>query len=441
MSNFKSRYGQVAIVLGGQWGDEGKGKLVDILSAEYDMVGRATGGANAGHTIYFKNPAKNDEVTKMVFHLIPAGIIHEKTRCVIGNGVVVHIPTMFAELKQLEELGINVGERLMLSERAHIVFNYHQYLDGLQEDRKGDNKVGTTKRGIGPCYTDKIARHGLRMVDLKNWDEFEKKYHANLQNIIDLYGAMEYDSQAELNEIKQYRERLLNMLSDTALFLNNALASEKSLVMEGANAVGLDIDHGTYPYVTSSNPSVGGIFTGSGIAPTKVSSVIGIMKAYTTRVGSGAFPSELNNDLGDYIRNKGGEFGSTTGRPRRCGWFDAVVGRYSVMINGLTHVNLTKLDVLTGLETIKIAVAYNHGNDKYEKTLPALNHIMEEAEVEYVELPGWQEDISTCSKFDDLPENARKYVHTLEELLGCPIDTIGVGQRRDQLLVRDHWMR
>ncbi len=441
MSSFIDRYGKVAVVLGGQWGDEGKGKLVDILSQEYDMVGRATGGANAGHTIYFKNPAKNDEVTKIVFHLIPAGIIHEKTRCVIGNGVVVHIPTMFSELKQLHELGINFENRLLLSERAHIVFNYHQYLDGLQEERKGDNKVGTTKRGIGPCYTDKIGRQGIRMVDLKNWDEFEKKYHANLQNIISLYGVMDYDSQAELDEIKSYRDQVLAMLTDTALYLNNGLESGKSLVMEGANAIGLDIDHGTYPYVTSSNPSIGGIFTGSGIAPNKTNSIIGIMKAYTTRVGSGAFPSELNNELGDQIRNKGGEFGSTTGRPRRCGWFDMVLARHSVMINGLTHVNLTKLDVLTGLETIKIAISYKYGNEKYEKSLPALNHIMQEAEVEYVELPGWTEDLSDCTKFEDLPENARKYVHTLEELLQCPIDTIGVGQRRDQLLVRDHWVR
>lgn len=441
MTTFKHRYGQVTLILGGQWGDEGKGKLVDILSQEYDIIGRATGGANAGHTIYFKNPANNDEVTKMVFHLIPAGIMHEKTRCVVGNGVVIHIPTLFEEVEQLEKLGINVEGRLLLSERAHIVFNYHQYLDGLQEERKGDNKVGTTKRGIGPCYTDKIARNGIRLIDLKNWGEFEKKYHANLQNVISLYGAMDYDSQAELDYLKQVRERLMGMLTDSALFLHNALAEEKTLIMEGANAIGLDIDHGTYPYVTSSNPSVGGIFTGSGLSPLKVKSIIGIMKAYTTRVGSGPFPSELNNDLGDYIRNKGGEFGSTTGRPRRCGWFDAVVGRYSVMINGLTHINLTKLDVLTGLETLKIAISYKHDNNKYEKSLPALAHVMEEVEVEYIELPGWQEDISTCAKFEELPENARKYVQTLEELLGCPIDTIGVGQRRDQLLVRDHWVR
>lgn len=436
MSDFKSRYGQVAVVLGSQWGDEGKGKLVDILSQEYGMIGRATGGANAGHTIYFKDENRGGEVTKIVFHLIPSGIMHEGKVCVIGNGVVIHIPTMFGEIDKLHELGISTEGKLLISDRAHIVFDYHKEVDGIQEERKGKNKVGTTKRGIGPAYADKISRVGVRMGDLRDWDMFEAKYRHNLKNYQEMYGGFDYDAEKELAELKEFSGKVLPMVTDTALHINDSLDSGHELLMEGANGMHLDIDHGTYQFVTSSNPSIGGICTGIGLPATKITSVIGIMKAYTTRVGAGPFPSELHDVLGDAIRDKGGEFGSTTGRPRRCGWFDAVVGRYAVMINGLTHINLTKLDVLTGLESIKIAVGYKHGDNSFVRTMPCSLKELEEVEVEYIELPGWPEELDDCQTFEDLPENARNYVLKLEELLGCQIDTIGVGQRRDQLIVR-----
>lgn len=417
----------LSLILGAQWGDEGKGKLVDILSEKFDYVARATGGANAGHTVYVGE-------SKFVFHLIPSGILHEGTVCVIGNGVVLHIPTMFKELENLDENNIDWNGRIKLSNRIALLFDYHKIIDGMQEDTKGDKKVGTTKRGIGPCYADKINRRGLRLCDMKNWDTFVEKYRANLAWHQNVY-SFEYDADGELAELEKVRDQLLSIMVDGALVLNKALDAGKTVLVEGANAALLDIDHGTYPYVTSSNPTVGGIFTGTGMSAKHLGDNIGIVKAYMTRVGSGPFPTELHDQLGEDIRAAGGEYGSTTGRPRRCGWFDVALTKYSIMINGFTSLNLTKLDVLDDLDEIMVATGYTLDGENVE-SFPALLEDLARVELTYETLPGWKQSLKDVTSWDDLPENAKNYVLKLEEWLGCPIKYIGVGQRRDQLITR-----
>ncbi len=435
MKNFVEEYGNFATILGAQWGDEGKGKLIDILSRDYDIIARATGGANAGHTIHIPDKENPGKTKKHVFHLVPSGMLHESTISVIGNGVVIHLETMFGELRVLEENGINIDGRLLISDRAHLLFDFHKIIDGMQEDSKGQKKVGTTKRGIGPCYTDKIRRNGIRVHELLNFEKFKEKYLANLNLMKKMYGDFEYDTNSELEKHKEYAEKLKNMIIDCAYYLNDALKNGKKILGEGANGALLDIDHGTFPYVTSSNPTIGGFCTGTGLPARSISHNIGIMKAYTTRVGGGPFPSELHDDLGEKIREAGGEYGSTTGRPRRCGWFDAVVGKYSVMVNGFDSINITKLDVLTGLEILKIATGYKI-NGKDSKQFPADTHSLEDCEVEYIELQGWQEDISKIKNYDDLPENAKKYVEKIEELLECPASSIGVGVSREDMIFK-----
>ncbi len=419
----------LTVVLGAQWGDEGKGKLVDILAETYDIVARATGGANAGHTVYVK---VGEETKKYVFHLLPSGILHEQITCVIGNGVVLHVPTLFEELAKL--LGVNIESRLKISDRVALLFEYHKIIDGAQEDSKGEKKVGTTRRGIGPCYADKINRRGLRLCDLKNWEKFEEKYHSNLAWHQKVYG-FEYDPTQELADLKAKRNQLLAMMVDGAFYLNSALKAGKKVLVEGANAALLDIDHGTYPYVTSSSPTIGGVFTGTGMSALHLGELAGVIKAYITRVGSGPFPTELLNELGDKIRESGGEYGSTTGRPRRCGWFDVMLTKYSIMINGFTALNLSKLDVLDDLEEIKIAVGYKLDGKNLD-CFPALLEDLERVEVEYETVPGWKTSLKEITSWDSLPENAKKYVLRLEELLGCPIKYVGIGQRRDQMLTR-----
>ncbi len=417
----------LSLILGAQWGDEGKGKLVDILSEKFDYVARATGGANAGHTVYVGE-------SKFVFHLMPSGILHDGTICVIGNGVVLHIPTLYKELANLDDNNINWKGRVKLSDRIALLFDYHKIIDGTQEDSKGDKKVGTTKRGIGPCYADKINRRGLRLCDMKNWDTFVEKYHANLAWHQKVYG-FDYDAEAELAELKANRDQLLSIMVDGALVLNQALDSGKTVLLEGANAALLDIDHGTYPFVTSSNPTVGGVFTGTGMSAKHLGDNIGIAKAYMTRVGSGPFPTELHDALGENIREAGGEYGSTTGRPRRCGWFDVPLTKYSIMINGFTSLNLTKLDVLDELDEIKVATGYSLDGENVE-SFPALLEDLARVELTYETLPGWKQSLKDVRSWDDLPENAKNYVLKLEEWLGCSIKYIGVGQRRDQLITR-----
>ncbi|MFC1616147.1 adenylosuccinate synthase [Patescibacteria group bacterium] len=430
MNNFIKIYGDVCTVLGSQWGDEGKGKLVDILANEYDLIVRGTGGANAGHTICIK---KDGELKKFIFHLVPSGMLYEDKICVIGNGVVVHIPTLIEELEELKDSGINIESRLYISDRAHILFDYHKTIDGIQEEMKGKKKVGTTKRGIGPCYTDKIRRNGIRMCDLKNWDDFVEKYQDNLKMFKKMYGNFDYDQESELKTLQNLYERVNPLLINCSYYLHNKSKEGKKILFEGANGTMLDIDHGTYPYVTSSSPTTGGILTGTGTGEFKIKTIIGIMKAYTTRVGAGPFPTELLDDLGEQIRENGGEYGSTTGRPRRCGWFDAVVGKYSVIVNGLSSVNLTKLDVLTGVDKLKIATSYKF-EDKEKNEFPSSLKDLENVEVKYIEMDGWQEDISEIRNFEDLPDNAKKYVKKIEELIECEVSSIGVGQARDAMI-------
>lgn len=434
-SKYLKNLGQIVTVLGSQWGDEGKGKLIDIISEEYEVIARAAGGANAGHTIYINDSENPGKKKKFVFHLIPSGIFNENTICVIGNGVSLHLPTLMEEIALLNENGITTHERILISDRSHLLFEYHKIIDELQEEMKGKKKVGTTKRGIGPCYTDKVRRNGIRAYDLLNFEKFKEKYHDNITMLKKMYGNFKYDEASELTELEAILEKIKPAIIDSAYFLNKEYSSGKKILIEGANGALLDIDHGTYPYVTSSNSTIGGIITGTGIGATKLDNVIGIMKAYTTRVGAGPFPTELENALGEQIREKGGEFGATTGRPRRCGWYDAVVGRYSVMINGLTEINLTKLDVLSGIETLKIATQYKY-NGEYIKSFPAGLDILEEIEIEYIDMPGWKEDISSVSDYNELPENAKKYIEKIEELIDCKITSIGVGVNREDMIFR-----
>lgn len=427
MSKIIEKFGNVTTILGSQWGDEGKGKLVDILSGEYDVIARATGGANAGHTIYIGDK-------KFVFHLIPSGMMNEGKICVIGNGVVVHIPTLLEEIDVLEKSGIMTSGRLFISDRAHMVMDYHKVVDEIQEESRGDKKVGTTKRGIGPAYMDKVKRNGIRMHTLGNQELFENTVKENVKALKEIYGSkFKYDADEELTRYREYTKRVRPLLIDTSYYLNRAIESGKTVLIEGANGMMLDIDHGTYPFVTSSNATIGGVIAGTGISALKLKSAIGIMKAYTTRVGAGPFPTELKNELGDKIREKGGEYGATTGRPRRCGWFDAVVGKYSCQINGYSGINLTKLDVLTGLPTLQLATSYKYKGELL-KTFPSSLEVLENIEVSYEEMPGWPEDLSKVKSFDALPENAKKYIARIEELIGCKALFIGVGPDREQMI-------
>ncbi len=425
MKNLMKELGPVCAIVGGQWGDEGKGKLVDILAEKYDIVVRATGGANAGHTIYLNGQ-------KFVFHLVPAGMLHPKSTCIIGNGTVIYLPTLVEEIEVLKSAGIKVGKRLLISDRAHLVFGYHKIIDNLQEEMKGTSKVGTTGRGIGPAYSDKISRLGIRMGELKDFEAFTKHYKENLKLLQQMY-KFTHNAEGELSELKKLAKQFAPNIIDAPLFVYQGQKAKKTILLEGANGTLLDIDHGTYPFVTSSNASVGGIITGSGVAPRSLTSVIGIMKAYVTRVGSGPFPTELENEIGENIRQTGAEFGATTGRPRRCGWFDAVAARYAVRINGLTSINLTKVDVLNLLPEIPVGIAYRHKGKRLTE-FPSDLRILENCKVEYKTLPGWRADTSKAKTFKELPKNCQKYIETLEELIGCPILFIGTGKDRNQMI-------
>lgn len=423
---------KVTAVLGCQWGDEGKGKLVDILAPQYDVIVRANGGANAGHTIYFKN---KKEIQKIIFHLIPSGIVHKNTISIIGNGCVVHLPTLIEEIENLKKNGISVKKRLFISDRTHILFDYHKIIDGLQEEKKGTKKVGTTLRGIGPCYSDKINRIGIRIGELKKFSQFEARILENISFHKKLYGDFSLNVKQELALYKKYADKIKPIIIDGAEFLNECLGKRKNILLEGANGVMLDIDHGTYPYVTSSNASIGGLITGSGINPLKINSIIGIVKAYTTRVGAGPFPTELTDKLGDEIRNTGGEFGSTTGRPRRCGWLDIQQLKFGLMLNAIKEINLTKLDVLSNLMTIRIGISYKH-NIQTISHYPSIEEELKRVNVQYIEMPGWESDISHITQFKKLPKNCQNYVLKIEDLLKVPIRYIGVGKLRDQLINR-----
>jgi len=417
----------IDIVLGGQWGDEGKGKLVDILSGEYDVCARVAGGNNAGHTIVV-------EGKKYKFHMLPSGILNEKATCVIGNGVVIHLPTFLGEL---DSLTIPHKDRIKISDRAHIVFDFHQHVDGYMETKRGRNKIGTTKKGIGPAYASKIQRNGIRVGDLADWEVFEQRFRTLAQQHIDNFPGLEVDIEGELEYYETIRARVLDMTIDTIEYTNEAYLKNKRILVEGANATMLDIDFGTYPYVTSSNPSVGSVLTGLGVSPTKLRGIYGTVKAYCTRVGEGPFPTEIDTStgVGWHLSTVGAEFGTTTGRPRRCGWLDIPQMKFSVLINGFTAINLTKLDVLTGLDVVKIGKAYKY-NGEDVKGMPASLKLMSDMNVEYEELPGWKEDISKARSFEELPENAQKFVLRVQELLGVPIRWIGVGPNRLDVIDR-----
>lgn len=417
------------VLLGSQWGDEGKGKITDFLAEKADCVVRYQGGSNAGHTVEVASE-------KFMLHLIPSGILYPKTTCVVGNGVVIDMGAIIEEMNGLKDRGIDVSN-LRISSRAPIVMPYHKRMDAIEDEAK---KIGTTKKGIGPAYEDKMARTGFRICDLLYDPEFDSKFREQVEkkNILleRIYGVEGFEAGALLEELHQQVSCLEPYVTDTSCLVYNAIQEGKKVLFEGAQGTLLDIDHGTYPFVTSSYPTAGGACVGAGVGPTCISRVLGIAKAYTTRVGEGPFPTELTDELGEVLRNRGAEFGVTTGRPRRCGWLDAVILRYAVRINGLTDFAITKLDVLDTLETVKICVAYNYKGKRLTE-FPENINVLEECSPEYIELPGWQTDISGISRYEDLPENTRRYLDKIKELTGIRQSLIAVGPRRDQTIVQD----
>ncbi|KAJ9067112.1 Adenylosuccinate synthase [Entomophthora muscae] len=418
---------KITVVLGAQWGDEGKGKLVDILAQEADVCARCQGGNNAGHTIVVGDK-------KYDFHLLPSGLVNPKCISVIGNGVVAHLPSLFEELEKLKTSGLDCEHQLVISDRAHLVFDLHQIVDGLKEIELGRGSIGTTKKGIGPAYSSKASRSGVRVHHLLyDFADFEQRFRKAVATRKLRYGDFEYDVDAEVARYRQLAERVRPMARDSIQLVHEALAQKKRVLVEGANAIMLDIDFGTFPYVTSSNTGIGGVCTGLGVPPSKIGNVIGVVKAYTTRVGGGPFPTEQLNEFGEKLQSIGFEVGVTTGRKRRCGWLDLVVMRYSCMVNGYTSLNITKLDVLDTFPEIKIATEYML-DGKPLASFPADLSILERVEVKYETLPGWQSDISKCRSFSDLPANAQSYLKFIESFLETKIEWIGVGPSRDAMI-------
>ena len=421
------------VIVGAQWGDEGKGKATDLLGPRADYVVKPNGGNNAGHTVVVNGQ-------KFELKLLPAGILSENATPVIGNGVVVNPEALFSEIEGLQARGADTS-KLKISANAHLVAPYHQTMDKVTERFLGKRAIGTTGRGIGPAYMDKVGRLGIRMQDILDesilWQKVEGALRQKNQLLVKVYNRRHVEVDEIVDYFMSYAERLKPMIVDTTQLLNKALDEGKTLLMEGGQATFLDVDHGTYPFVTSSNPTAGGACVGSGVGPTRISRVIGIQKAYTTRVGAGPFPTELFDKMGDFLRTTGGEFGVNTGRPRRCGWYDAVLARQAVRINGFTDLFITKLDVLTGLEKIPVCVAYEVDGVRFDE-IPMTQTDFHHAKPIYEYFDGWNESISDAKTLEELPENARKYVHKLEELSGCRISAIGVGPDRDQtIVVRD----
>ena len=415
------------VVVGTQWGDEGKGKITDFLSENAEVIARYQGGDNTGHTIVI-------EGTKYKLHLIPSGIFYPEKVSVIGNGVVVNPKSLVKELAYLHDAGITT-DNLRISDRAHVILPYHIKLDQLQEDSKGDNKIGTTIKGIGPAYMDKAARVGIRIADLLDKEIFAERLKINLEQknreFTKMYEVDPVDFQDIFEEYYDYGQQIKKYVTDTSVILNDALDAGKRVLFEGAQGVMLDIDQGTYPYVTSSNPVAGGVTIGSGVGPSKISKVVGVCKAYTSRVGDGPFPTELNDEIGHQIREVGHEYGTTTGRPRRVGWFDSVVMRHSRRVSSLTNLSLNSIDVLTGLDEVKICVAYDLDGERIDY-YPASLETLQRCTPIYETLPGWSEDITGVRHLDDLPETAKNYVRRVSELVGVKISTFSVGPGRDQ---------
>jgi adenylosuccinate synthase len=415
------------VVVGTQWGDEGKGKITDYLAESADVVARYQGGNNAGHTILIDGK-------KFKLSLIPSGVFYKDKTCVIGNGMVVNPAALIEEINYIHDNGFSTNN-LVISDRAHVIMPYHMVLDALEEDRKGPNKIGTTRKGIGPCYMDKAARNGIRIADLMDAEEFELKLRHLVkeknQVITQVYGGEELNVEEILTQYLEYAEIIRKYVRDTSVILNDAIDANQKVLFEGAQGVMLDIDQGTYPFVTSSNPSAGGVCIGSGVGPSKIQQVIGVAKSYTTRVGDGPFPTELDNEIGEYIREKGHEYGTVTGRARRVGWFDSVVVRHARRVSGITGLSLNSLDVLSGLETVKICTAYKFRGEEITH-YPASLKMLAECEAIYEELPGWSEDITGAKTLEDLPENTRRYVERVSELTGIPIAIFSVGRNREQ---------
>jgi len=422
------------VVVGTQWGDEGKGKIIDLLTEKADGVIRYQGGHNAGHTVVVGD-------TGIVLHLLPTGILHQDKIAVIGNGVVIHPKALLEEISSLALHGISVTGRLFISELAHLIMPYHTILDQASEKQSGRRRIGTTGRGIGPAYSDKMARIGVRVIDLFDRDILREKIEQNLLEINiflkEVYHAAGLDVERVYHEYAGYGDQIKPYVADTSQWIDRAIRSGKNLLFEGAQGTHLDVDLGTYPYVTSSHATAGGACIGTGVGPTRIDKVLGVAKAYTTRVGEGPFPSELPAEQGMLLREKGGEFGATTGRPRRCGWFDAVSVRYAVRVNGLDALVLTKLDVLSGQPEIEICVAYEHEGQVLNE-MPASLRILQSCTPRLIRLPGWTESIAGVTSYESLPKNAKAYLDVISSQVGCPIDIISTGSRRNETILLKH---
>jgi adenylosuccinate synthase len=423
----------VTLVLGAQWGDEGKGKIVDVLAAESDIVARFQGGANAGHTVIIDG-------AEFILHLLPTGILHPHVTCIIGGGVVIDPVMLLKEIKDLSRRGIDVDGRLYVSHQAHLIMPYHRMLEGKTEQAWGEKAIGTTGRGIGPAYMDKMARVGIRIVDLLDREVFRQKLLYNIQAksmiLEKVYGDQALDAEAIVAEYLDFDKRMDPYIKDTSVFLHQAITRGDRILLEGAQGTLLDVDFGTYPYVTSSSTCAGGAVTGLGIGPRKIDRIIGVIKAYSTRVGNGPMPTELSEEMGEEMREKGGEFGATTGRPRRVGWFDAVAARYAGMINGIDGWAVTKLDVLSGLQFLNVAVSYRDGSDKLITHFPADAELLSRCHPVYEQLNGWEADIRNAKTWEDLPREARVYLEFIEDSTGVPIWMISVGPDRSQMIRR-----
>lgn len=424
---------RIAIV-GAQWGDEGKGKVVDFLAEDKDLVVRYSGGPNAGHTVVIDGK-------RYILHLIPSGILRRETLCVMANGMVIDPEALLAEMEDLRSMGVHVGaDNLKISESAHVIMPYHKKLDFLQEKVKGSSKIGTTLKGVGPCYSDKTARLGIRMGDLLDPTMLREKLELSvaIKNVLirEFFNEEGYDVDELYEKAINWGQLLKDHITNTTVILNRALEEDKSILYEGAQGTMLDIDHGTYPFVTSSNPTIGGIFTGCGVGLNAVDTVIGVVKAYTTRVGGGAFPTEQDNEIGLYMREKGGEYGATTGRPRRCGWLDLVALRYAAMINGMTHIAITKLDVLDGLDRIRVCIAYEIDGEVVDE-FPLSYSKFERAKPIYKEFEGWDKPVKGIKRKKDLPSNAMRYIEYIAESMGVKVFMVSTGPSRDETVFFD----
>ena len=421
------------ILVGAQWGDEGKGKIIDVLSRRADIIVRFQGGNNAGHTVVVGNQ-------KFILHLIPSGILHKGKVCVIGNGVVIDPQALLEEIASLKKRGVEINNNLKVSDRAHLIFPYHKIIDRLRESKKKGRKIGTTGRGIGPCYADKINRCGIRLGDLLNRDVFREKLKLTLAEKNEIFRRIYHDRGFSFKEIYQqylaYAKEIKKYVFDCTQFLNNAIEKRKNILFEGAQGTALDVDFGTYPYVTSSSATAGGACIGTGISPVDIDKIIGVAKAYTTRVGRGPFPTQFAQGLMRKIRQKGKEFGATTGRPRRCGWFDAVIVRQAIAVNHPKEIAITKLDVLDGLKSIKLCTGYRY-KDKVYRDFPESIKVLDNCRPIYEEHSGWLRDTSSATRFSELPLNARRYIKRLEKLLKVKVSMISVGSAREQIIHKD----